>query len=105
MKEMNKTFSSDQLFIWRWTNIKRWVIAGLPLQLLHDGLTVHSFKVFERITTLPKTCKSSLYHFNDISPQGRLAPSVSKRWPLKRHYQPINALFRRMFDVTGGVFY
>ena len=40
MKEMNKTYSLDQLFLGRWNNINRWVIvpAGLPLHLHEDGL-------------------------------------------------------------------
>ena len=62
---MNETFSSDQCFMVRWANIKRWVMAsaGLPLQLLQDGLTVHTSKVTERSTSLSKICKSNLYDF------------------------------------------
>ena len=46
MKEVNKTFSLDQLFISQWTNIKRWVIApvGLPPQFPQDGLTANPSK-------------------------------------------------------------
>ena len=46
------------------TNIRRWVIvpAGLPLQLLQDGLTIHLSKVVEGITDLLRTFKSNLYH-------------------------------------------
>ena len=41
----------------RWSNINRWVLipAGLPLQLLQDGLTVHLSKVAEGSTSLPRT--------------------------------------------------
>ena len=46
------------------TNIKRWIIApaGIPLQLLQDGLTVHLFKVVEGSIGLLRICKSNLYH-------------------------------------------
>ena len=51
---MNKTYSSDQLFMGRWTNINCCVIvpARLPLQLLQDELTVHLSKVVEESTSL-----------------------------------------------------
>ena len=49
----------------RWTNVNRWVIvpAGLPLQLLQDGLTVHLSNVVEGSTSLLRTCKSNLYYY------------------------------------------
>ena len=71
VKEMNKTYSLDQRVMegggdggLGWTNINRWVIipAGLPLQLLQDGLTVHLSKVAEGSTSLPRTCKSNMYY-------------------------------------------
>ena len=51
MKEMNKTYSSHQHFMGRWNNIDRWVIvpAGLPLQLLQDGLNVHLSKLLKEV--------------------------------------------------------
>ena len=48
----------------RWTNSNRWIIvpAGLPLQLLQDGHTVHLSKAVEGNTNLLRTCKSNLYY-------------------------------------------
>ena len=62
---MNKTSSSDQLFMRRWTNIRRWVIdpAGLPRQLLQDRLTVDLSKAVEGSTGLQRTFISNLYHY------------------------------------------
>ena len=79
---MNKTYSSDQLFMGRWTNINCWVIlpAGLPLQLLQDELTVHLSKVAEGSTSLLRTCKSNLYYCL----QGRYTAKQVSRIPQQK---------------------
>ena len=79
--------------------------AGLSLQLGY----LSSCSKMDLPFIYPRSWKEALVYrglvrvtciiCNDVSLRSRLAPFLSKMWPLKRHNQPINALFRRMLDL------
>ena len=85
-----------------WSNIRHWGYRSsfwkMDIPFIHPR-SLKEIMVYRGLVTV--TCIIC----NDLSRRSKLATSLSKRWPLKRHNQPINAPFRRMFDWRGGVLY
>ena len=86
LREMNKAF--------HWNNF----LCGNGLLKLGAGLSfIHRMSLKEVLVYQSVVKMTCIIVCNDDSPRSRLVPYVSKRWPLKQHYQPINAFLMHVW--------